>query len=107
MRRVHHRDGHTYCTINNCLDEKICRRSPKRLRTAVVIPTLTSMPRLKIAEACQARPSGAADIEVARPLKLPVYVLVPEVRCAFKDDKGALIDVAHTVPTAAMQSGWS
>jgi GntR family transcriptional regulator len=95
MRRVHHRDGHPYCVINIYIDEKIFRRSPKRFRTEVVIPLLTSLPRLKIAEAHQVLTIGAADIEVARLLELPVNAPVAEVRRVFKDDKGTVIYVAH------------
>lgn len=95
MRRVHHRDGNPYCVINIYLDEKIFRRSPKRFRTRVVIPLLTNMPRLKIVEAHQVLTIGAADIEVARLLKLPVNAPVAEVRRVFKDGKGTVIYVAH------------
>ena len=95
MRRVHHRDGQPYCVINIYLDEKIFRRNPKRFRTEVVIPLLTSMPRLKIAEAHQVLTISAADIEVAQLLRLPVNAPVAEVRRVFKDDKGIVIYVAH------------
>lgn len=95
MRRVHHRDGRPYCVISIYIDQKIFSRSPKRFRTEVVIPLLTSMPGLKIAEAHQALTIGSADMEVSRLLMLPLNAPVAEVLRVFKDDKGTLIYVAH------------
>lgn len=95
MRRVHFRDGLPYCLINIYLDERIFKRSPRRFRSEVVIPLLTSMPRLKISEAHQVLTIGAADMEVANLLKLPLNAPVAEVLRTFTDDKGVLIYVAH------------
>lgn len=95
MRRVHFRDGRPYCVINIYLDERIFNRSPKRFRTEVVIPLLTGMARVKIAEAHQVLTIGAADMEVANLLKLPLNAPVAEVLRTFTDDKGTLIYVAH------------
>lgn len=95
MRRVHHRDGRPYCVISIYIDQKIFNRSPKRFRTEVVIPLLTNMPGLTIAEANQVLTIGSADMEVANLLKLPLNAPVAEVLRLFKDDKGTLIYVAH------------
>lgn len=95
MRRVHHRDGRPYCVINIYIDQKIFNRNPKRFRTEVVIPLLTGMPRLTIAEAHQVLTIGSADMEIANLLKLPLNAPVAEVLRTFKDDKGTLIYVAH------------
>lgn len=95
MRRVHHRDGHPYCVINIYIDERIFNRNPKRFRNEVVIPLLTSMPRVKIAAAHQVLTINAADMEVAALLELPLNAPVAEVTRTFQDDRGTLIYLAH------------
>ena len=95
MRRVHHRDGRPYCVINLYIDERIFNRNPKKFRTEVVIPLLTRMPNLKIAEAHQVLTIGSADMEVAKLLDLPLNAPVAEVERIFTDDRGTMIYVAH------------
>lgn len=95
MRRVHHRDGQPYCVISIYIDQKIFKRCPKRFRTEVVIPLLTTLSGLTIAEAHQVLTIGSADMEVSKLLKLPLNAPIAEVLRMFKDDEGTLIYVAH------------
>ena len=94
MRRVHFRDGRAYCVINIYLDERIFRKSPEKFRTRTVIPLLTSMKSVKIAEAHQVLTIGTADMEVAHLLELPMNAPVAEVRRIFKDAEGTVIYLA-------------
>ena len=80
MRRVHSRDGRAYCVISIYLDERVFRLAPKRFRHETVIPVLLELPRLKIARAHQTLTIGAADLEVAGHLAIPVNAPVAEVR---------------------------
>ena len=95
MRRVHHRDGQPYCVINIFLDERIFRQAPKKFRTQAIIPLLTRMPRVRIAEAHQVMTIGAADTEVARLMRVPVNAPVAEVQRVFRDEKGVVIYMAQ------------
>lgn len=95
MRRVHSRDGHVYCVINIYLDERIFRKAPAKFRGKTVIPLLTSMKSVTIAQAHQVLTIGTADMEVARLLELPMNAPVAEVRRIFKDASGTVIYLAE------------
>lgn len=94
MRRVHSRDGHPYCVISIYLDERIFRKAPEKFRTKTVIPLLTSMKSVRIADAHQVLTIATADMEVARLLDLPMNAPVAEVRRIFKDAEGTVIYLA-------------
>jgi GntR family transcriptional regulator len=94
MRRVHFRAGKPYCVINIWLDERIFRKSPVAFRTKTVIPLLTAMKGLRIADAHQVLTIASADMEVAGLLELPMNAPVAEVRRVFKDAAGTVIYLA-------------
>ncbi|MCK1423049.1 GntR family transcriptional regulator [Bradyrhizobium sp. 182] len=83
MRRLHSREKQPYCVISIYLDEKIFRRSPKRFRNETVIPILNDLRDPAIASARQTLTIGAADIEAARLLRVPLNSPVAEVRRIF------------------------
>ena len=91
MRRVHSHQGEPYCVINIYLDERVFRKSPKRFRDQTVIPILTSMKGLDIADAHQVLTIGSADMEVAKLLGLAVNAPVAEVRRVFRAPGGRVI----------------
>ncbi|MEJ8859617.1 GntR family transcriptional regulator [Variovorax robiniae] len=91
MRRVHSHQGEPYCVINIYLEEKIFRRSPRRFRNQTVIPILTTMKGVTIAQAHQVLTIGTADMEVARFLGIPVNAPVALVRRVFQDEAGRVI----------------
>ncbi len=91
MRRVHSHQGEPYCVINIYLDERIFRKSPKRFRDETVIPLLTSMKSVHIADAHQVLTIGTADMDVARLLGLAVNAPVAEVRRVFRAPDGRVI----------------
>lgn len=95
MRRVHYRDGNAYCVINIYLDERIFRKAPDEFRNKTVIPLLTSMKDVAIANAHQVLTIGTADMEIARLLELPMNAPVAEVRRIFKDPAGTVIYLAE------------
>jgi GntR family transcriptional regulator len=94
MRRVHSRGGRPYCVINIWLDERIFRKSPAAFRARTVIPLLTAMKGLRIADAHQVLTIASADMEVAGLLELPMNAPVAEVRRIFKDAAGTVIYLA-------------
>jgi GntR family transcriptional regulator len=97
MRRVHVRDGRSYCVIGLYLDEQIFRRSPVEFRAKTVIPILHKMPDVHIHTAHQVLTIGTADMEVAQMLEIPVGSPVAEVRRIFKDPQGTVIYLANVI----------
>ena len=91
MRRVHSRDNQPYCVINIYLDERIFRRFPNRFRAETVIPILASMKRGGVAKARQVLTIGAADMEIAPLLHIPISTPVAHVRRVFTDANGRVI----------------
>ena len=97
MRRVHKRDGRSYCVIGLYLDERIFLRSPVEFRTKAAIPLLNNMSGVHIKMAHQVLTIGTADMEVAQMLEIPVGSPVAEVRRVFKDRQGTVIYLANVV----------
>lgn len=95
MRRVHVRDGRSYCVIGLYLDEQIFRRAPAEFRTKTVIPILHNMAGVHIQTAHQVLTIGTADMEIAQMLEIPVGSPVAEVRRIFKDPQGTVIYLAN------------
>ena len=91
MRRLHSRAGEPYCVIVIHLDEAIFRRHPERFRREVVIPILAAMRRPRIARARQTFTIGAADLDVAALLRVPLGAPVAEVRRVFCDEDGRVL----------------
>lgn len=91
MRRVHSREGEAYCAISIYLDERVFRKAPARFRRHTVIPVLLELPGVRIAQAWQTLTIGAADVEVARLIGMPVNSPVAEVRRVCRDAAGTVI----------------
>ena len=91
MRRVHSRNDKPYCVISIYLDEKVFRKYPKRFRKETVIPILKDMRDPAISTARQTLTIGAADLEVARLLQVPLNSPVAEVRRVFTAADGTVI----------------
>jgi GntR family transcriptional regulator len=91
MRRVHSRDGASYCVISIYLDHRVFRMAPSRFRRETVIPVLLELPRVRIAQASQTLAIAAADVEAAGHLGLPVNAPVAEVRRVCRDPEGTVI----------------
>lgn len=91
MRRVHARDGEAYCVVSIFIDERIYNLAPERFRREVVIPLFASLPGVEIAKARQTLNIGAAEIDVARDLNIPVNTPVAEIRRVFTGTDGTVI----------------
>jgi GntR family transcriptional regulator len=91
MRRVHSRNGETYCVISIFLDERVFRMAPRRFRRETVIPVLLELPRVTVARAWQTLEIGTADVTVARHLDIPANAPVAEVRRVCQDRDGTVI----------------
>jgi len=91
MRRVHSRNGEPYCVISIYLDERVFRMAPQRFRRETVVPVLLELRKVKIAYAHQTLTIGAADVEVAGHLGLPLNAPVAEVRRVCRSPDGTVI----------------
>jgi GntR family transcriptional regulator len=91
MRRVHSREGEHYCVVSIFIDERVFALAPERFRHEVVIPLFASLPGIEIAKAYQTLNIGAADIEVARNLHIPVNTPIAEIRRVFTAPDGPVI----------------
>jgi GntR family transcriptional regulator len=95
IRRIHEREAVPYCVISIYLDERIFERAPERFRREIVISVLRSMKSVKVASARQLLTIGAADVEVASHLAIPVNSPIAEVRRVFNDPQGTAIYLAE------------
>lgn len=97
MRRVHARDGEAYCVVSIFIDERIYKLAPKRFRREVVIPLFASLPGVEIAKASQTLNIGAADIEVARDLRIAVNTPIAEIRRVFTGPDGSVLYLGEAI----------
>ncbi|MEM7462566.1 MAG: GntR family transcriptional regulator [Pseudomonadota bacterium] len=97
MRRVHARDGEAYCVVSLYIDERIYKLAPKRFRREVVIPLLATLPGVEIAKARQTLNIGAADIDVARDLRIAVNTPVAEIRRVFNGPDGSVMYLGEAI----------
>lgn len=97
MRRVHAREGEPYCLVSIYIDERVYRLAPKRFRREVVIPLLASLPGVEIAHARQTLNISAADIEVARDLRISVNTPVAEIRRVFTGPDGSVMYLGEAI----------
>lgn len=91
MRRVHSRDGESYCVVSIFLDEKVFALAPDRFRAEVVLPLLTSLPDITITAARQTLSISAADTEIGRDLNIPLGAPVAEVRRVLVGPDGTVL----------------
>lgn len=91
LRRVHSRDGESYCVISIYLDETVFQMAPRRFRRETVVPVLLELPGIGIAAARQSLKVASADTEVARLLKVPLHSAVAEVRRVVTSHPGVVL----------------
>lgn len=97
MRRVHSRKGERYCVISIYIDERIFRRAPKRFRRDVILPILTALPGVEIADARQVLTIGSADVDIASQIGIPLNTPVAEVRRVLTAPDRTVIYLAEVI----------
>jgi GntR family transcriptional regulator len=95
LQRVHSREGENYCVASIFIDERVFRLAPNRFRHEVVIPLFAALPGVEITKAHQTLNIGAADIEAANNLQIPVNSPVAEIRRVFTGPDGSVIYVGE------------
>lgn len=77
--------------------ETLHRRAPRRFASRVALAVLVDMAGATIARAHQTISVGAADVEAARHLKLPLNAPTVEARCVVTDRAGVVLYVGEIV----------
>ena len=95
MRRVHSRDGQSYCLVSIYVARQVFDLAPDRFRREVVIPLFVDLAGVEIGRASQTLDIATADMEVARDLGLPVNAPVAEVRRLFVAPDDTVLYVAE------------
>ena len=95
-RRRHARDGQCFLLADVYLDEALADRvTPDDLRTKTALRLVAGLPGIRIADARQTLTVGAADMETAAALGVPLNAPVAHVHRAAVDSRGTLVLVAE------------
>lgn len=95
MRRVHSRDGESYCVVSIYIAAPVFDLAPARFRRELAIPVLLELPGVAIGRARQTLDIAAADVDVARSLGIPVNAPIAEVRRLFVAPDDLVLYVAE------------
>ena len=91
MRRIHSKDGKPYNVIKIYLDKRVYDLAPKEFSNRPVVPILGHLPGVKVLSARQTLTIGAADIEIAQMLDLPLGAPIANVRRVILNDSRTVI----------------
>ena len=97
LRSVQTRGKEPYALASVHVAESIYRRARKRFASRVALVVLAEMHGSRIARAHQTFAAGAADIEAAKRLRLPLNAPTMEARCVVTDRAGVAIYVGEIV----------
>ncbi|WP_297974218.1 UTRA domain-containing protein, partial [uncultured Amaricoccus sp.] len=95
MRRVHSRDGESYCVVSIYIAAAVFDLAPARFRRELAIPLLLDLPGVVVGRARQTLDIAAADVDVARSLGIPVNAPIAEVRRLFVTPDETVLYVAE------------
>jgi GntR family transcriptional regulator len=92
LRRRHSRQGQAFLLADVYLDERLCRKLPKKvLSTKSAMRLVADIPGLKIIDARQTLTIGIADMETAELLRIPINAPVAHVYRTAVDENGSLV----------------
>jgi len=97
LRRVHSHDGEPYVLADMYLDRRIYQRAPGEFQRHLLLPMIEAMPGIDISAARQTLLIGAADVETAELLEIPLNAPVAEIRRVVVDRTGTVIYLAEVV----------
>jgi GntR family transcriptional regulator len=96
LRRRHWRNDQAFLLADVYIDERVCKKIPEiEFKTKTALRLVVGIPDVTIVDARQTMTLGAADIETAEYLKLPLNVPVAHVNRSAVDDRGRLILIAN------------
>jgi GntR family transcriptional regulator len=98
LRRRHWRDGQPFLLADVYLDERLSPLvTEEDLRTKTALRLVSNLPGIKIADARQTLTIGAADVQTAGALHLPLNAPVAHVHRAAVGENGVLLLVADGI----------
>ncbi|PZW45955.1 GntR family transcriptional regulator [Humitalea rosea] len=98
LRRRHWRDGQAFLLADVYLDERLWPKvEPEHLTSRTALNLIASLPGVTIADARQVLTIGAADVDAASFLQIPINAPVAHVARAAVDPDGCLILLANGV----------
>jgi GntR family transcriptional regulator len=97
MRRVHATQSLPYALVEIYLEQSLYERAPKRFAARRVLEVLQAIGGVSVAKATETLTIGAANLETAHHLQMPLNSPVGVVRRALVDRSGVLIYLAHLV----------
>lgn len=97
MKRVHATDRMPYALVEIHLAESVYRRSPRRFDRERVLEVMDALDGVRVAHATETLTIGAADVEIARHLRIPLNSPIGSVRRTLVDASNVLIYIAHIV----------
>jgi GntR family transcriptional regulator len=97
LRSVQTRGREPYALASVHVAQSLYRKAPKRFASHPALAVLAQMNGRAIARAHQTLSVGAADVETARRLRLPLNAPTVEARCVVTDRAGVAIYVGEIV----------
>jgi len=91
QRRLHSYHGEPHLVIEVYLDRRVYQRAREKFEEQPIIPVLAKMPSLKLGKAHQTLMVSAADVEIAKHLRITVGSPIVEVRRVIQDRSGTVI----------------
>src|ERR1700722_3228161 len=96
LRRRHWRNEQAFLLADVYIDESYCKKIPEiEFKTKTALRLVVGIPGVNIVDARQTLTLGAADIETAEQLKLPLNAPIAHVNRSAADDRGNLILIAN------------
>ncbi len=98
LRRRHWRNDQPFLLADVYIDERYARKIPEsEYKTKTALRLVVGIPDIKIVDAWQTMTLGAADVETAEALKLPLNAPVAYVNRSAVDDRGRLVLIANGI----------
>ncbi|MDX2202953.1 MAG: GntR family transcriptional regulator [Hyphomicrobiaceae bacterium] len=95
LRSIQKRDGKPYAFARVHLAKEVHDKAPQAFASRVALAVLAELPGLSISRAHQTLAIGAADVETARHLEIPLNAPTAEARCVVADAAGTVIYVGE------------
>lgn len=95
LRSVQKRDGKPYAYARVHIAKHVHALAPKAFASRVALAVLSELGRVEISRAHQTLIIGAADVEAARVLEIPLDAPTAEARCVVTDTEGVIIYVGE------------
>ncbi len=95
LRSIQKRDGKPYAFARVHIAKDVYDKAPESFASRVALAVLADLPGLTISRAHQTLAIGAADVETARHLEIPLNAPTAEARCVVAGADGTIIYVGE------------